>query len=74
MSGGRRAPYPEAAAAWLAGTERRRILDLGSGDGRIVITAAKRTPVGAFLGAFAAVSFGPPICALAADRGKAEAA
>jgi ubiquinone/menaquinone biosynthesis C-methylase UbiE len=33
MSGGRRAPYPEAAAAWLAGTERQRILDLGSGDG-----------------------------------------
>ena len=33
MSGGRRAPYPEAAAAWLAGVERQRILDLGSGDG-----------------------------------------
>ena len=33
MSGGRRAPYPEAAAAWLAGAGRQRVLDLGSGDG-----------------------------------------
>jgi ubiquinone/menaquinone biosynthesis C-methylase UbiE len=33
MSGGRRSPYPEAAAAWLVNGGRRRVLDLGSGDG-----------------------------------------
>ena len=33
MSGGRRPPYPEAAAAWLVNGGRQRVLDLGSGDG-----------------------------------------
>jgi SAM-dependent methyltransferase len=28
-----RTPYPEAAAAWMAGSERMRVLDLGAGRG-----------------------------------------